>query len=141
MDNARHPFRHPRTRHALSFLLLGLAAAAVLAPQTRAALPAALPGWTPWIALGLVGVLALLASRRHFLRVGADAVEMRSASGRERIALSAIRRVELARFTGRYDVYLMLKGGGVRRVAARDLDDPDGVVAALGAKGLPIIRL
>lgn len=143
MDDARIPARPLRglALLALLTLLLVLGLAAAMLPQSRAALPAALPGWAAWIPAVLAAALLPLAFRRHWMRIAGDDLEMRSAAGRERFALRDVRRIELARFSGRCDIYVILKGGGVRRVAARKLSDPDGVVAALGARGVPILRL
>ena len=143
MDLAPFPLRPARARalQAVLTALIALCAAAALAPQARAAMPPALPGWAPWAVAAAIAMLLPLTLRRHSMRIDGDALAMRSAAGRERIELRAVRRIELARYAGRCDVYVMLKGGGVRRVAARDLADPDGVVAALGARGVPIVRL
>ncbi len=125
---------------ALAAFAAGLALAAQDA-QARALLPAALPAWSPWVPAGIALSLLPLTMRRHWIRVRGDALEMRSAAGRERFDLSAVRRIEITRFSGRYDIHVMLKGGGVRRLAARDLADPDAAVAALGARGVPIVPL
>lgn len=143
MDNARLPVRPPRGAALAMVLvvLLCLSGWAALAPQVRTAMPSVLPAWTPWIAVGAIAALLPWSLRRHWIRIAGDEIEMRTASGRERFELRAVRRIELAPYSGRYDIYVMLKGGGVRRVAARDLSDPDGVVTALGARGVPIVRL
>ncbi len=125
---------------ALASLAAALALAAMDA-QARAILPAMLPGWAPWAPAAIALALIPRAMRRHWIRVRGDALEMRSAAGRESFDLSAVRRIEITRFSGRYDIHVMLKGGGVRRLAARDLADPDGAVAALGARGVPIVPL
>ena len=143
MGLASPPLRSARARTlpAVLTVLIALCAAAALAPQAQAAMPPVLPRWAPWAAAAAIAALLPLTLRRHWVRVEEDALAMRSDAGRERIPLRAVRRIELARYSGRYDVYVMLKGGGVRRVAAGDLADPDGVVAALGARGVPIVRL